>query len=256
MTFDDVRGSIKRPVSFWAIDESGVPSRKPNENGKAFTLSAVTELSTIDYDRLLANVPLDDDRVHFSTLRNKHPDICIRLMTDFGKENVLIVSLSVNKRSKYVDKVKGIPIDELYLSALLQRLLEAICEIDLSDSIIATYEANVNIREEQCLLLWTDRCTVVLDKPQAFKLLQLADLSAGSIGKSLLPEPYSDGRYYDTIRPKTVDISRELGRCTQQLPSPPNCKDVKPGYNRFAGFDKQRIAKRHKGRYRNEKQQM
>ena len=164
LTFDDVRGSIKKPVSFWAIDESGIPSRKEHEGGKAFTLAAVTALSDIDCDKLLANIPKDKDKnkVHFSTLRNKHPDICIRLMSDVSKENILVVSLTVNKRAKFVAKYDKIPRDELYLEALLQRLLDIICEIDLSDSVVVTYETNNLMREEQCNLLWTPRCTVMM----------------------------------------------------------------------------------------------
>jgi len=162
LTLDDVRGSIRRSVSYWAVDESGVPSRKPHEDGKAFTLTAVTALSDIDCDQLLDGIPLDEGKVHFSTLRNEHPDICIQLISDVAKENILVVSLSVNKRAKYVAKTDKIPRDELYLAVLLQRLLDTICEIDLSDSVVVTYETTDNMREEQCSLLWTPRCTVMM----------------------------------------------------------------------------------------------
>ena len=103
LTLDDVRGLIRKPVSYWAIDESGNPSRKPKQNGKPFTLSAVTELSPIDYDRLLEGVPLYDGEVHFNKLRNEHPDICISLMTNFGNESILILYKTVFKNCIFSD---------------------------------------------------------------------------------------------------------------------------------------------------------
>lgn len=217
LTLDDVRGSIRKPVSYWAIDESGNPSRKPGENGKAFTLSAVTELSPIDYGRLLRGVPLYNGEVHFSRLRNEHPDICIRLMTDLGRENILIVSKTVTKRSKTVSKPgrKGPPVDELYLFSLLNELVGIISEIDLSDTVIVTYDRNNNIRGGTCPLLWSDRRIVVLGDSEEYRLLQIADLTSSSIGKMLLPMGFADPRYFEKIRARTVEIRDDVDGMVQ-----------------------------------------
>lgn len=208
LTLDDVRGLIRKPVSYWAIDESGNPSRKPKQNGKPFTLSAVTELSPIDYDRLLEGVPLYDGEVHFSKLRNEHPDICISLMTNFGNENILIVSKTVMKRGKTVHKSKrrGPPTDELYLLSLLNELVEAVSEIDLSDSVIVTYDRNDNIRDGACLLLWSDRRVFVLGDSSEYRLIQMADLASSSLGKMLLPDGFADSCYFEKIKAKTVNL--------------------------------------------------
>lgn len=212
LTLDDVRGLIRKSVSYWAIDESGNPSRKPKEDGKAFTLSAVTELSPIDYDRLLEGVPLYDGEVHFSKLRNEHPDICIRLITNFGRENILIVSKTVTKKGKSVLRTKrrGPPTDELYLMALLNELIEAISEIDLSDSVIVTYDRNDNIREGECRLFWSDRRIVVFGDSKEYRLIQMADLASSSIGKMFLPDGFADPRYFERIMTKTVNLRDDL----------------------------------------------
>lgn len=225
LTLDDVRGLIRKPVSYWAIDESGNPSRKSAENGKAFTLSAVTELSPIDYDRLLEGVPLYDGEVHFSKLRNEHPDICIRLITNFGQENILILSKTVIKRSKPSKKMKGDkkPIDELYLYALLNDIVGVIAEVDISDTIVVTYDRNPSIREAMCSLMWSDRCIVVMGESDAIRLIQMADLSASSLGRAFLPNDYADQAYFDRIRARSVNIQdgieNRAGGLTQRPPS-------------------------------------
>lgn len=216
LTLDDVRGLIRRRVSYWAIDESGNPSRKPREDGKAFTLSAVTELSPIDYDRLLEGVPLYDGEVHFSRLRNEHPDICIRLITNFGQENILILYKTVKKRSKdVVRRGKHIPINESYMLSLLREIIDAILTIDCSDTVIVTYDRNQNMREESCSLLWTDRCILVMSESDVNKLIQMADLCASSAGRSTLPSEYSESVYLDKLNGKYVDINGGLAGCTQ-----------------------------------------
>ena len=220
LTLGDVAGSIRRKISYWAIDESGNPSRKDIEAGKAFTLSAVTELSSIDYERLFRGVPEHDGEVHFSTLYHVDPEICVRLMTDLGNENILILSLTVRKKSKNVRSVRGIPRDELYLYALLKRILDAIQLVDLSDMVVVTFDRTRQFREDMCELMWTDRCVLIMDDSKARRLIQIADLSASSIGKSELPGEFRDERFLDAIRHKTVRIV-ELGGCTQQPPSPP-----------------------------------
>ena len=221
LTLDDVRGLIRKPVSYWAIDESGNPSRKINEDGKAFTLSAVTELSPIDYDRLLEGVPLYDGEVHFSRLRNEHPEICIRLITDFGHENILIVTLSVIKRSKTVEQKHSIPRDELYLFSLLNELISIINEIDLSDVVLIAYDRNEQIRGECCEMLWSPRCAVLMEESEAFRLIQMADLCASSVGRSLLPKQFAESRYVDAISGKMLRIKKGLGGSTQLPPSTP-----------------------------------
>ena len=208
LTLDDVRGLIRKPVSYWAIDESGNPSRKPKENGKPFTLSAVTELSPIDYDRLLEGVPLYDGEVHFSKLRNEHPDICISLMTNFGNESILILYKTVFKNAKYAvsGKIKGQPIDELYLLSLLNEIIEAILEVDSSEIVLITYDQNCSIREDSCVLLWNDRCMLTMGESKAYRLIQMADLSASSIGRSFLPGKFADYAYFEKIMGKSVNI--------------------------------------------------
>lgn len=208
LTLDDVRGSICKPVSYWAIDESGNPSRKPGEEGKAFTLSAVTELSPIDYDRLLDGVPLYDGEVHFSKLRNEHPDICIRLMTNFGNENILILSKTVIKKKRKLTpaKKKGEPLDELYLFSLLNDIVEVISEIDMSDTIVITYDRIRTLREEMCPLLWTDRRIFLMGESEVYRLIQMADLSASSLGRVFLPGGYADSSYFREIEARSVNI--------------------------------------------------
>lgn len=216
LTLDDVRGLIHKSVSYWAIDESGNPSRKVNEDGKAFTLSAVTELSPIDYDRLLEGGPLYDGEIHFSKLRDEHPDICIRLITNFGQENILIVFKTVQKRSKdIVRRGKHIPINETYLLSLLHEVIDAILEIDCSDTVIITYDRNQNMREESCSLLWTDRCILIMSESDVNKLIQMADLCASSAGRSTLPSEYSESVYLDKLGGKYVDLDGGLAGCTQ-----------------------------------------
>ncbi len=214
LTLDDVRGLIRKPVSYWAIDESGNPSRKPKQNGKPFTLSAVTELSPIDYDRLLEGVPLYDGEVHFNKLRNEHPDICISLMTNFGNESILILYKTVFKNAKSTasGRIKGQPIDELYLLSLLNEMIEAILSTDHSDVVLITYDQSNNIKEETCTLLWNNRCILVMGESNAYRLIQMADLSASSIGKSLLPNGFADDTYFDKIRMKSIDIRENRSR--------------------------------------------
>ncbi len=221
LRLEDVAGSVHRDVSFWAIDESGNPSRKKSEDGKAFTVSAVTEISPIDYEKLLNGIPQDDGEIHFNTLYHSDPDLCIRLMTDLGKENILILSLTVHKNSRYIRHVRGIPRDELYLYALLKRILDAILVIDFSDTVIVTYDRTPQFRDDSCELMWTDRCVVVMDDSKARRLVQMTDLAASSIGKSELPGDFADARFFKRIKRRTVRIE-ELGGCTQQPPSAPN----------------------------------
>lgn len=214
LTLDDVRGLIRKPVSYWAIDESGNPSRKPKQNGKPFTLSAVTELSPIDYDRLLEGVPLYDGEVHFNKLRNEHPDICISLMTNFGNESILILYKTVFKNAKSTasGRIKGQPIDELYLLLLLNEMIEAILSTDYSDVVLITYDRSNNIKEETCTLLWNERCILVMGESNVYRLIQMADLSASSIGKTLLPHGFADDTYFDKIRMKSIDIRENRSR--------------------------------------------
>ena len=214
LTLDDVRGLIRKPVSYWAIDESGNPSRKPKQNGKPFTLSAVTELSPIDYDRLLEGVPLYDGEVHFNKLRNEHPDICISLMTNFGNESILILYKTVFKNAKSTasGRIKGQPIDELYLLSLLNEMIEAILSTDYSDVVLITYDRSNNIKEETCTLLWNERCILVMGESNVYRLIQMADLSASSIGKTLLPYGFADDTYFDKIRMKSIDIRENRSR--------------------------------------------
>ena len=214
LTLDDVRGLIRKPVSYWAIDESGNPSRKPKQNGKPFTLSAVTELSPIDYDRLLEGVPLYDGEVHFNKLRNEHPDICISLMTNFGNESILILYKTVFKNAKSTasGRIKGQPIDELYLLSLLNEMIEAILSTDYSDVVLITYDRSNNIKEETCTLLWNERCILVMGESNVYRLIQMADLSASSIGKTLLPHGFADDTYFDKIRMKSIDIRENRSR--------------------------------------------
>ena len=220
LTLDDVRGLIRKPVSYWAIDESGNPSRKPKENGKPFTLSAVTELSPIDYERLLEGVPLYDGEVHFSKLRNEHPDVCIRLMTNFGNENILILYKTVRKkkRNTVLAKKNGQPIDELYLLSLLNEMIGAVMMVDSSDTIVITYDQNRSMREETCTLLWNDRCLLVMGESHAYRLIQMADLSASSIGRSLLPEGFAEDVYFDKIKGRSINIM-ETREGPQHIPA-------------------------------------
>lgn len=229
LTLDDVRGLIRKPVSYWAIDESGNPSRKPKQNGKPFTLSAVTELSPIDYDRLLEGVPMYDGEVHFSKLRNEHPDICIRLMTNLGYENLLILSKTVTKKSKSViSKKRGPPVDELYLLSLLEDIVDAISAVDLSDAVVIVYDRNTNLKDDTCLLLWTDRCFFLMGESDMYRLLQISDLTASSLGRAVLPLDEADTEYFDKIRMRSVNL-QENGDRPQHNPTflPHNDRDSK-----------------------------
>lgn len=229
LTLDDVRGLIRKPVSYWAIDESGNPSRKSAENGKAFTLSAVTELSPIDYDRLLEGVPMYDGEVHFSKLRNEHPDICIRLMTNLGYENLLILSKTVTKKSKSViSKKRGPLVDELYLLSLLEDTVDAISAVDLSDAVVIVYDRNTNLKDDTCLLLWTDRCFFLMGESDMCRLLQISDLTASSLGRAVLPLDEADTEYFDKIRMRSVNL-QENGDRPQHNPAflPHNDRDSK-----------------------------
>lgn len=229
LTLDDVRGLIRKPVSYWAIDESGNPSRKPKQNGKPFTLSAVTELSPIDYDRLLEGVPMYDGEVHFSKLRNEHPDICIRLMTNLGYENLLILSKTVTKKSKSViSKKRGPPVDELYLLSLLEDIVDAISAVDLSDAVVIVYDRNTNLKDDTCLLLWTDRCFFLMGESDMYRLLQISDLTASSLGRAVLPFDEADTEYFDKIRMRSVNL-QENGDRPQHNPTflPHNDRDSK-----------------------------
>lgn len=229
LTLDDVRGLIRKPVSYWAIDESGNPSRKPKQNGKPFTLSAVTELSPIDYDRLLEGVPMYDGEVHFSKLRNEHPDICIRLMTNLGYENLLILSKTVTKKSKIViSKKRGPPVDELYLLSLLEDIVDAISAVDLSDAVVIVYDRNTNLKDDTCLLLWTDRCFFLMGESDMYRLLQISDLTASSLGRAVLPLDEADTEYFDKIRMRSVNL-QENGDRPQHNPTflPHNDRDSK-----------------------------
>lgn len=218
LTLEDVAGSIRKDISYWAIDESGNPSRKRTEDGKAFTMAAVTELSKVNYGRLLNGVPLYSGEVHFSRLRNEHPEICIRLMTDFGKEDIRIVYKTIQKRWKSTTKKeRHVPVDELYLFAILTEILNAIQIIDDSDLIIAIYDDNTNIRQETCYMLWNDRCILYLGKSEDFDLTQAADMCASSIGRKNLSGGMSESIYFDKIEAKSVDISKGLVSCTQHL---------------------------------------
>lgn len=231
LTLEDVAGSIHKNVSYWAIDESGNPSRKRTENGKAFTVSAVTELSPIDYERLLEGVPMYGGEVHFSKLRNEHPDICIRLMTDLGRENILVVYKTVKKRSAIKKRLnKHIPIDELYIFSILNEMLDVIQQIDHSDTIIVTYDKNTNITEETTTFLWNDRCILVLGVSDAYLLLQMADLCASSIGRAKLPNDTLETEYFDEIRSKSVEISSRLDGCRSTRRSPVTDINSHPKY--------------------------
>ncbi len=222
LTLEDVVDSIHKEVSYWAIDESGNPSRKLTENGKKFTLSAVTALTPIDYDRLFKDVPLDGNKVHFSHLKNSHPDICVRLMTDLGNENILVLSKTVVKRSSSIKphskkKIKDkAPRNELYLLLLMRDLIDAILLVDKSESIVVICENTTNFRDETAYLLWSENCIVQMNQSIASRLLEVADLAAASRGCTFLPDELADSSYFEKIKAKSVNVQEKLGGRTQR----------------------------------------
>lgn len=225
LTLDDVRGSIRRGTSYWAIDESGTYSRAESEDGRTLTISAVTMLDAVDLKGLFAGIPLYDWEIHFAPLRNEHPDIAIRLMTDLGNENILIVSKTVEKkwnrytgtrrkeRRREVQRLKqsGIEkpevpsINELYITGLLSDILDVIQEIDLSDTVAVNYDLNADFSDDACQMLWSPRCVLVMSESDKILLLQVADLTASSLGHAVLPDDYGNASYFEPIEKKSMN---------------------------------------------------
>jgi len=207
-TIRDFQGLIQKRTSYWSIDESGNPSRVLSENGKYYTLSAVTGISEIDFERLFKDVPLIDGEVHFHPIERISPEICIGLTKRLGESPVLVLYKTVVKIYKHIEPQFGSPTNELFVSMHLMDILSAIAYVDSSPIIVVTFDDTSDLSEYGSYQLAGKRCILTKCSSDESKLVQIADITASSIHKAELPEPKGTSVYFDNFRENSVKIDR------------------------------------------------
>lgn len=186
----DLAGSIRKKVSFWAIDESGSVGRTEKSVGKAITYSAVTQLSIVDYESLFDGIPKSIDKnghteIHYIDLKMNDPDNLYKVVDRIADSPFLVISLPIEKTD--VDKRRRWykPKNGMYVLSAISKLVEAIEVVDESDTIVVTFDQTSDMTDELLEVLWTDRTIIRMDRSYLVQLLQISDIAASVTGNAI-----------------------------------------------------------------------
>ena len=206
---------IHSDKSVWFIDDSGDFS--PYSNRKYAVLSAVLPLEDIDYDNAFAGIPLDTTNpnkpeVHFSFIwkDEKNRNIALRLVSQVGELNILIITLPADKSTvKITDKKKTMT--SSVFSSLLDRILAAIDFIDLSDHKTIIIDHTDLIKQQDLEKYQRPNRKVIMKPSYQEKGLQMADTTASSLGVGVNPNPHGTvyPQMYEPLKKKSVNLNVE-----------------------------------------------
>lgn len=215
----EISGLIRKKVSFWAIDESGSVGRIPQSLGKAITYSAAIQPSHADYWRLFDGIPMSRDKfgneeIHYMDLRRSNPEKLAEVVQRIGDSPFLIVSLPIEKNEVDTRKIWYRSKNAMYVLSAIGQLVDAIGEIDHSDTVIVTFDETYDMVSEYLDILWTDRIIVRADKSHLIKLLQIGDISASVTGNAInYPEELDTELFWKLYRINT-NMSANRGLMT------------------------------------------
>lgn len=186
----EIRGLIRRPISYWSIDESGSVGRTGQSLGKAITYSAVTELGNVDYAGLFEGIPFSVDRrgnkeIHYRDLREFHPESLTELVDRVSESPFLMVSLPEMKLKPDLRTKWKKPKNAFYVFSAIQRLVQAIEQIDQSEFVIVTFDETSEITDEFLEVLWSDRVIVQMHESYLSELFQISNLVASVTGNAI-----------------------------------------------------------------------
>lgn len=205
----EITGLIRKKVSFWAIDESGSVGRTEKSLGRTITYSAVTQLSSVNYDLLFDGIPLSIDKsghseVHYIDLKMSNPDKLREVVQRIGKSPFLIVSLPIEKNEIDTRKKWNKPKNAMYVLSAISKLVEAIETIDQSDAVIVTFDRTYDMTDELLDILWTDRTIVRMEQSYLVKLLQVCDVSVSVTGNAInYPEDFNNEMFWKLYKVNT-----------------------------------------------------
>lgn len=185
-----LRGIKRESVSYWSIDESGSTGRTENNLGKAITYTAVTQIAEIDLEELFEGIPKSTDKkgnkeIHYKELRLNNPAELERLVDRTSKSPLLILNLPVEKTAVDTRTVWPKPKNAAYVFRALWRIVETIEAIDLSDTIVISFDKTDDMNDEFLGVLWTDRIIVRMEESYAAELNQISDLAASVTGNAI-----------------------------------------------------------------------
>lgn len=185
-----IKGIKREIVSFWTIDESGSVGRTGRSLGKAITYSAVTQLSSVDYESLFDGIPKSLDKhgheeTHYRDLRRDNPDKLSQYVDRVGSAPFLILSLPEDKVEEDKIKHRYAPKNLIYVLGALNKMVEAIEQVDASQRIIVYFDKTDDMLDEFIELLWTDRVIIRMGESYSSKLLQICDLAASVTGNAI-----------------------------------------------------------------------
>lgn len=164
---NEIKGLIRKSVSFWAIDESGSVGRTGKSLGKAITYCAVTQLGDVDYKALFEGIPKqkhpkkDYEEIHGSYLRDNYPDKLEILVDRISDSPYLILSLpEIKVEPKRWVETQVHPQNATYVFFAIENLVQAIEEVDLSNKIVVTFDRTTDIDDGYLEAACTKRTTV------------------------------------------------------------------------------------------------
>lgn len=198
----ELEGIKRGRVSFWAIDESGSVGRSGKSLGKAITYSAVTQLGDVDYRALFDGIPLSTDRaghseVHYRDLRRYDPQSLEKVVGRVGEAPLLILSLPIEKRDEDTRRSWVKPKNAGYVFAALFRIIRAIEQVDLSDTVIVTFDRTDDMEQFLLDVPWSERIVVRMGESYAARLYQVADLAASVTGNAInYPEELDERMFW------------------------------------------------------------
>ena len=186
----DIRGIVRETVSYWSIDESGSVGRTGQSLGKAITYSAVTQLEHVDYGKLFEGIPKVSDKrghdeIHYMDLRMNDCEKLSELVDRVAQSPFLMISLPEMKLKPDFSKKWVKPKNAFYVFTAIQRLVQAIEEIDWSDMIVVTFDHTFDIGDEMLEVLWSDRLIVQMHESYLCELFQISDLTASVTGNAI-----------------------------------------------------------------------
>ncbi len=193
----EIRGIIREKVSYWSIDESGSVGRTGQSLGKAITYSAVTQLGEVDYEWLFENIPMSVDKrghkeIHYKDLRMNHPERLSEIVDRVSGSPFLVLSLPEMKIKPDMRVRWKRPKNAFYVFSAIQRLVQAIEEVDLSETIVVSFDKTCDISDEFLEVLWSDRIIVQMQESYLAELFQISDLAASVTGNAInYPNDYN-----------------------------------------------------------------
>lgn len=188
---NEIKGLIRKPVSFWAIDESGSVGRTKGSMGKAITYSAVTQLDDVDYEALFDGIPKEVnpktgiEKIHTSYLRDNYPDKLRVLVDRISDSPFLIISLPEIKTKEYWPKVVNRPRYATFVFYAIENLVQAIEQVDLSEKIVVTFDRTNDVNDEYLDATCAERTIVRMCQSHVSNLLQVADVAASVTGGAI-----------------------------------------------------------------------